>query len=282
MFGNFSAAARPSLIEVWRERSPMTVGMAFGLLLIAGLFTLIWNVLHSPMPERRDPTKIIQILLTPQPPPPRPPEPQKKTMQRVPQAPPPTPIPPKKPMPRRMDSVASEPKPKPAPPKPKARASDVARPLTIDAPPDWKQFALPQGANEGTVIGGDGANGGGSGCGGASTFLSIVTSQLRNVFTHNEKMDSRTFRIQAQLWFDDLGAMQRAQLVQSTGNAGLDASVRDLLGQVSVGRGMPQCIQPITVWVSQPWEGTFGAVGKKQAGEAMPSHMEVWRSGRRP
>ena len=145
----------------------------------------------------------------------------------------------------------------------------MADPLSLDAPPDWREFALPHGANAGTVIGGNGDNGGGSGCGGAASYLTIVTSQIRNVFSRNQKMDGLIFHIQAQLWFDDLGALQRSQLLQSTGKAELDASIKTLLGQVNVGRGMPQCIQPVTVWVNQPWDG------KSTPTDA---HMEVWQN----
>ncbi|MEI9916066.1 MAG: hypothetical protein WDN29_09870 [Methylovirgula sp.] len=103
------------------------------------------------------------------------------------QAPPPHPVPPKKLIEARRDSVTAEsvPKPKPAPPQPKMRPPAVADPLNLDEPPDWRQVAPPQGANAGYVIGGNGDNGGGSGCGGANIYLSIITSQLRDVFTRN-------------------------------------------------------------------------------------------------
>jgi TonB C terminal len=151
--------------------------------------------------------------------------------------------------------------------------------LSLDAPPDWRQAALPRGANAGNIIGGDGENGGGSGCGSAGAYLTIITSQLRNVFTRNEKTDGRRFQAQAQLWFDDLGGVQRSQLVRSTGNADLDATVTKLLKEINVGRGMPRCVQPIAVWVSQPWTGVFSGADNKPV---TPSHVEVWRTFRRP
>lgn len=146
----------------------------------------------------------------------------------------------------------------------------LADPLSLDAPPDWRQYALPQGPNTGTIIGGDGDNGGSSGCGGGSSYLTIVTSQIHAVFSRNEKVDSSTFHIRAQLWFDDLGTLRRSQLLQSTGRADLDASIRTLLGEIDVGHGTSQCVhQPITVWINQPQEGT-----------AMPpaTHIESWLS----
>jgi hypothetical protein len=258
------------MVQAWRERAPALIVLAAALLLAVGLFALIWSIIHSPEPPSRQP-RIIQLLLVPPIPPQRPPEPARETVQRVPQAPPPVPVPPKKLVQHRRDSVASAPtpKPKPAPPQPKTRSPAAADPLSLDAPPDWRQFALPQGANSGNVIGGNGDNGGGSGCGGANTYLTIVTSQVRNVFSRDQKMDGLTFHVQAQLWFDDLGAVQRSQLLQSTGKAGLDASIKTVLGAVNVGRGMPQCIQPVTVWVNQPWDG------KSTPTDA---HMETWQS----
>lgn len=274
------ALPRSSMIEAWRERAPVAIVIAIGLLLAAGLLALIWIVVHGRDPAPSEP-KIIHLLLTPPVPPQRPPEPARETIER-PHAPPPVPVPPKKPAEQRRDSVAvaPTPKPKPAPPQPKAAASAVADPMSLDAPPDWRQFALPQGPNAGNVIGGNGENGGGSGCG-AGTYMAILRSQLRNVFVRNEKVDTRAFRIQARLWFDDLGAVQRAELLHSTGKPDLDASIRTVLGQINVGRGMPQCIQPVTVWVSQPWDGSFAGSGQN---DAMPGDvpMEVWQTRGRP
>jgi len=246
----------------------MVIVVTLILLLLGGLFGLIWNTIHSPEPIRPEP-RIIQFLLVPPTRPQRPPEPARETVRRI--SLPPIPVPPKKVVEQHRDSVAAAdtPKPKPAPPQPKTRSAAVADPLSLEAPPDWKHFALPQGANAGTVIGGNGDNGGGSGCGGAGAYLPIVLSQIRTVLSRDEKMDDRTFHIQAQLWFDEFGTVLRSQLLQSTGKADLDGSIRALLGKIHVGPGMPQCIQPITVWVNHP-----------QYGGAMPpaAHIESWQS----
>jgi hypothetical protein len=106
--------------------------------------------------------------------------------------------------------------------------------LSLDAPPDWRQFALPEGSDSGSVIGENG-----SGSGGGDTYQTFLISQLHTMFTRNEKADGSTFRIQVRLWFDDRGAVRRSQLVQSTGKADLDASIKTLLDEINVGRGMP-------------------------------------------
>jgi periplasmic protein TonB len=270
---NVQALQRSPLIEVWRERSPLVIAVAVALLLAIGLFALVWTIIHSPDPIRPEPT-LIQLSLVAPAPLKRPAEPARETV-RKPQAPPPKPVPPKKLVEHRRDSVAAAPALKPAPPQPKTRAPAVADPLSLDAPPDWRQFGLPKGANAGNVIGGDGANGGGSGCGG-STFWTFLDSQLQTVFKRDEKVDSATFRIQARLWFDDQGTVQRSQLVQSSGKADLDASIKTLLGQIDVGRGMPQCIQPITIWVSQPADGVSPGVPENDTASGI--HMQMWQN----
>jgi hypothetical protein len=272
------AFQRHARVELWRERWSTVAMIVVALLLALGLFALIWMALHSPEPARREPT-IIQLLLVPPAPPQRSPESARETAQHTPQAPPPVPVPPKKLLDNRRDSVAATPTPKPAPPQPKTKLPAVADPLSLDAPPDWRQAALPKGSNAGNTIGGDGDNSGGSGCGSAGAYLTIITSQLRNVFTRNERTDSRRFQAQAQLWFDYLGNVQRSQLVRSTGHADLDATVTKLLKELNIGRGLPRCVQPIAVWVSQPWTGVFSGADNQPV---TPSHVEVWRTYRRP
>ncbi|MEW6436779.1 MAG: hypothetical protein AB1508_06355 [Pseudomonadota bacterium] len=247
------------------------------LLLTACLFVIVWRLIHSPEPLPSEP-EIVPVVLVP-PPPQRPPEPAKEMAQRTLQAPPPVPVPPKKLVEDRRDSVpeAPAPTPKRARPLPKTRAPDVANPLSLDEPPDWRQTAPPQGDNAGYMIGGNGDNGGGSGCGDASVYLALLSSQLRDVFTRNADMNSRNFRVQAQLWFDDMGSVQRSQLMQSTGDTALDVAVRKLLKGLNAGRGMPQCFQPITVWVSQPWTDVV-----PDESQSLQSHMDVWQTPRHP
>ena len=125
-------------------------GRDWSIALAAGLFALIWTIVDSPEPARPEP-RIIQFLLVRPTPQTRPPEPARETVRRIPVPPPPIRVPPKKVVEERRHSVAvaHTPKPKPAPPQPKTRSAAVADPLSLDAPPDWKHFALPQGANAG-------------------------------------------------------------------------------------------------------------------------------------
>jgi periplasmic protein TonB len=270
---------RDSLIEPWREHWPTAMAAAVVALLLTGLLALIWMTVHGPEPTRRTPA-LIQLLLVHPAPPQQPPKPATEMMQRV-QAPPPVPVPPKKLVRDRRDSVVASqaPKPKPAPPQPKTRLPAAADPLSLDAPPDWRQASLPQGANTGTMIGGNGDNGSGAGCGGADIYLTLITSQLRAVFERDEKNDRSSFRVQAQLWFDDMGGVQRSQLVGSTGNAALDLTVGKLLKAVNIGAAIPKCLQPITAWVNRPWRGMIRGADDKPV---VTDHMETWQTRGRP
>jgi periplasmic protein TonB len=271
---------RDAMSGFWRERWPTATAAIVVVLLAAGLLALIWMAVHGPEPTRRTPTPIQLLLVHPMPPPRQPPKPATETMQRV-QAPPPVPVPPKKLVQDRRDSIVASqaPKPKPAQPQPKTRLPATADPLSLDAPPDWRQASLPQGANAGTMIGGNGDNGSGAGCGGADLYLTLVTSQLRAVFERDEKNDRSSFRIQAQLWFDDTGGVQRSQLVGSTGNAELDVTVGKLLKAVNIGAAIPKCLQPITAWVNRPWRGMIRGADDRPV---ITDHVETWPTRGRP
>jgi hypothetical protein len=239
--------------------------------LAAGLFVLtLWNVLlTSEVSQRRIEAEAAITLLPPTSPPPPPPS-----------------HPPKKVVSQQMaGSALAGPTAKLAPPKPKAPNAHmpvVARHLILETPPDPTQFSLPQGTDKGIVIGGDG--GGGTGCGGKNFYLPLITSQLRSVFMRNEKTDTRTFQVQALLWFNGTGNVQRAELAKSTGDAGLNMTVTHLLGEINVGGNVPECLQPITVWVSEPWKVAMaGGSGEKQTDQPKMGTKDVviWQTAPR-
>lgn len=260
--------------EGWREHWPTAAIVSAALLMVLAVLT--WILFQRPQPDHLG-TKTIQLFVVPPPLP----KPVRETPRPAVEVPAPRPVPPKKLVQARRDSVAATAvsKPKPARPQPRTRSRPVAAPLSLDEPPDWRQAAPPQGANAGYTIGGDGDNGGGSGCGGASVYLSMITSQLRDLFSRSEQLEGHNFRVQAQLGFDDVGGVERSQLLQSTGDADADAVVKKLLKQIDIGEGMPRCIEAITVWVSQPWSGD---PLYDDNSPVSPSHVEVWKTPRRP
>ncbi len=158
----------------------------------------------------------------------------------------------------------------------------------MDTPTESNSYNVPQGTNEGFTIGGggDGGNGGGGGGGGgcdavsAKFYPSMINSQLQRVFTRNEATDIRTFHVEAQLWFDPTGHVNRARLVGSTGDTTLDTDITHLLGDVNVSENIPQCLQPATVWVSQPWNGSIDSAGDKHADLTKGGSRDrlIWRT----
>jgi protein TonB len=260
------------MTEIGRERLWATGWIAIGLLLIAILYFLISNVsLTQSVPRQFVKTS---ISLLPPPSSSKSPQPMRRVLQRTAgatrAAPTPTPVP----------------KPLPASPAPKAPAPAVAKPLTMDTPAESNSYNVPQGANEGFAIGGGGNGGnggggeGGGGCDavGAKFYPALINSQLRSVFTRNETTDIRTFQVEARLWFDSTGRVNRAQLVGSTGDATLDMDVTHLLGDVNVGENIPPCLQPATVWVSQPWNGSSDSDKRADQTKAGSRDRLIWRT----
>jgi hypothetical protein len=253
------------MTDIWRERLRATGGLAFGLLLMAGLIALIfWN---SPMPQKRTETTVTLL-----------PPPIEEHPAHLPQLA----------MSQRMlDAVQGRPKPRsPKPQAPQVPAPTVAEPLAEESVSNANPYNLPQQADAGFTIGGNNAGGGvdGSGCGAADYYLALITSQLKGMFMSNEKLDSRKFHVEARIWFDGIGSLRQGQLLQSTGDTSLDTTITHLIAGVRVGTGMPQCVQPVTVWVSQPWDTALGDADEMRAGQAAMAsrHAAMWEGTYRP
>jgi outer membrane biosynthesis protein TonB len=110
-----------------------------------------------------------------------------------------------------------------------------------DAPPDAKDDPMPgppglddAGKGPGDLPGrpgGRGFIGGGGGGGGGSSrwgwYASIVQAQIEAALQANEKTRHAVMKIQVRLWSDATGRITRVQLASSSGNAELDAVIRD-------------------------------------------------------
>jgi outer membrane biosynthesis protein TonB len=93
--------------------------------------------------------------------------------------------------------------------------------------------------------GGSGFIGGGGGGGGGGTkwgwYASIVQAQIESALRANERTRHAVMRIQVRLWSDAMGRVTRVQLVSSTGDASLDATVRDdVLGRLTLREPPPK------------------------------------------
>lgn len=119
--------------------------------------------------------------------------------------------------------------------------------------------------SNGLTIGG----GGGSGCGNIVTrsYVGLINTQVMHVFKDSGKTGNQDFQIRARLWFDATGRVEQTELVESTGDAHLDAAISRQLGEVSLGQGIPPCMQPVQIRVSEPWVGSFARADDRQSGK---------------
>ncbi|SAI40502.1 Uncharacterised protein [Bordetella ansorpii] len=265
--------------RTWKERFSAAGWIVSGLVLLA---VIVWGLQHrGAKPREVRPT--LMVTLTPPPPAP-PPVPRKPEPQRAAQAPA---APAARP-------TAQPPKPK-TPPAPKAPAPKAQKAIAIDAPPDTNPFQIAQGlpsADSFTIGGGaDGgsgdADGGGGGGGGCSTalqirsYLNLINAQVSGAFKKSSHLNTRNFDVRAQLWFDAAGGVRRTQLERSTGDRGLDDDVSEMLLGVSIGEGVPSCLEPVKVRLTAPWTGVSKALGKTARDKPMQeSGTLIWQRPR--
>jgi hypothetical protein len=150
----------------------------------------------------------------------------------------------------------------------------LASQLSQDAPPGWNQPVLPSASAAGAITVGDGDNIGSGICGVASTDFKTITTRLRSLFPR-DRFGPQNLRVKARLWFEDSGRVQRGELLQSTGSATLDATVKETLGKLDIGLHLPTCAQPITVRVGEPSEGEL-------SGTATPQQVDAWQASTPP
>jgi len=83
-----------------------------------------------------------------------------------------------------------------------------------------------------------GGGGGGSRWG---WYASLVTSQVQEALRANPRTRNMSARIEIRLWADGFGHVTRVQLTPSTGNAELDAAIRDdVLGRLMLREPPPK------------------------------------------
>jgi hypothetical protein len=77
------------------------------------------------------------------------------------------------------------------------------------------------------IIGGTGNGPGGGGNSMAKWYAGQVSAKIAEALRTNRKTRSASLRVDAKVWLDEGGRITRATLDSSTGDAGLDASLRD-------------------------------------------------------
>ena len=189
----------------WRRLGlPAAVGGLFIALLAGGVIMMLSG-------DKEPPRKVNELTVTmilPPPPPPPPPPPEQQPEQKVVE---------QTPVKQEIIEEKAVDIPKEAPP-------DIAN----DAAPGPPDLGLPTGP--GSNLSGSGRGGGGGGGGGGSRFgwyASIVQAQIEAALRANARTRHAVMRIQVRLWPDATGHISRVQLASSTGNAELDAVIRD-------------------------------------------------------
>jgi TonB family protein len=200
----FEDASRPS----WVQRHPViTWGSA---LAIAGSVAFFWKDIFPKQKASASRRENVVVINVPPPPPPPPPPP-------VAQPPPP---PPEEKM-IEQTPVENEAKPAESPDEPPA--PDIGTNIAGDGPPD--AFGLA------------GRNRAGTGTGTGATkaqqrsrwgwYASQVQSRIQSGVRNNRTTRAANLRADVKIWADSTGRVTRAAIASSTGNAALDAALRD-------------------------------------------------------
>ena len=167
---------------------------------------------HDDLPPPRQVRELTIVNVMPPPPPP-PPPPQKLPEQKMIE------------QPKMAEQELKEDKPVEKPkdePAKDAKNDEPPGPLSLDA----KATGPGDLFNLGGKPGGSpyGGRGGGSRWG---WYASIVQSQIESALRANDKTRNAVLQVQVRLWADGSGRVSRVQLVSTTGDAGLDAVIRD-------------------------------------------------------
>ena len=196
--------------------------VAFGALALGAVGAIIYSVAHQEATPRHTVTTITRVLLPP-PPPPKPPPPEQIKEQPKLETPKPQEKPPDK----------AQVKPVQAPP---------ISPLTAEAGSGPNNYGLQAGNGSGDVIGGTGGNGGS----GWQLYAGLIRSQIEGALRRDDKTRFGRWRVNVMIWLSDTGAVTRADVVGSSGDATVDGAITRDLDGIGIGQAPPQGMpQPV-------------------------------------
>ena len=197
------------------------------LAVIAGLFgfTLLFLVGNDDMPPPRQVRELTVVnIVPPPPPPPTPPPPEQKMIEQ-----------PKMAEPEFKEEKPVD-KPKDEPVK-DAKNDEPPGPLSLDA----KAVGPGDLFNLGSKVGGSPYGGGGGGGSRWGWYSTIVTDQATAAIRANPRTRNMATQIQVRLWADASGRVTRVTISPSTGDAELDAIIRDeVLGRLTLREPPPR------------------------------------------
>lgn len=204
----------------WAKKLALAVALLG--VVVAGVF-MVMKFLSSPTSS---PPRVQNIALIKQPPPPPPKPPEKP------------PEPPKV----KEEVKLEEPKdvPKPAEPKPADDKPPADKPLGVDADATGSGDAFGLAANKGgrdiTLAG----SGGGGGTGGGGAYYSgLLQRAFFEALSRNRKVLREEFRVVVKIWLGDDGRVQKADIVNGSGNAEVDEQIQVTLLDMAPLRDVP-------------------------------------------
>ena len=180
---------------------------------------------HDDMPPPRQVRELTVVnIVPPPPPPPPPPMPEQKMIEQ----------------PKMADPEFREEKPVDKPkdePVKDAKNDEPPGPLSLDA----KAVGPGDLFNLGSKVGGSPYGGGGGGGSRWGWYSTIVTDQATAAIRANPRTRNMATQIQVRLWADATGRVTRVTISPSTGDAELDAIIRDeVLGKLTLREPPPK------------------------------------------
>lgn len=213
----------PAFDALPAQRTPWKGRVVGGVLAVLFLGALVWLIVHfvnSPKGPRKPTVQQVAILRQPPPPPPKPPEKQ--------------PEPPK----IKEEVKIDQPRPVPTPDKP-ADPAPADKPLGLDADgsagADGFGLAANKGGRDITTIGSNSGGGGGTG----RYYTGLLQRNFFEALARNRKAPLDEFSVVVRVWIGDDGRVQRARIVDSSGNAELDRLIESTLADMLPLREVP-------------------------------------------
>jgi periplasmic protein TonB len=200
--------------------------VGFGLLAFGAVGALIYALAHQHVSAPvHSVTTITRVLLPPPPPPPpKPPEPKKVEEQ------------PKLATPRPIDKPIEKPQVKPVQAPPRS-------PLTAEAGTGPNPYGLQVGNGSGDVIGGTASGGGSEGW---QLYAGTIRSEVQSALRRDDKTRFGRWQVAVRIWLSAAGTVTRADIVNSSGDPGVDSAIRRDLDGLGLGQAPPQGMpQPV-------------------------------------
>lgn len=218
------------------EEDDSFIGRHGGKLAVVVLLTVAGAIAYfvskeKSAPVRKAPERVVTIQMAPPPPPPPPPPPKVQ--------PPP---PPEQKM-TEVTPVEDEPEPDPKPADEPPAGLDTN--IKGDGAPGGMTLPGGGGGRGGMIGGGDGGRRGNP----HGYYFGQVQKRIADKLGQNKKTRTARFSaLQVRIWPDATGRVTRAQLLSSTGDAALDAAIRDeVLSGMQLHEPLPQGVKPPVV-----------------------------------